>query len=144
MFATTNIIVCHRNGQETKIRVCRFGMGCSFGFSFGSGNSHSMTNISPGPSNCILMHVNKDTYHNIWTSTADANKSAFFNQSICNQQQNAHSINHQQQYQNTTAAIPNQDKCSSTSLFVLKDLKVSKNRAIHVECDAKLRFFEIR
>lgn len=112
-------------------------MGCSFGFSFGSSNPHSMTtSVSRGPSNCILIHVNKDTYHNIWNSTADANRESFLiNQQQFNQQQFS-----QQQFNQQSAESESNQKLyhssgyqetkTSPSLFVLKDLKV-RNRFFH-------------
>lgn len=78
------------------------------------------TSVTHGqPSNCILMHVNKDTYNNIWTSTADANKLDF----LCNQSSGSNS-QVQNVYQ-TKLSPTNYDKTTgSTSLFILKDLKV--------------------
>lgn len=113
-------------------------MGCSFGFSFGSSNAHSMTTtVSHGPSNCILMHVNKDTYHNIWNSTADANRESFlsnqqqFNQQQFNQQSSeSNQVQSNKLYHSPVLSPGYQDTQSSPSLFVLKDLKV-RNRFPH-------------
>lgn len=120
-------------------------MGCSFGFSFGSSNSHSMTtSVSRGPSNCILMHVNKDTYHNIWNSTADANRESFLiNQQQLNQQQFNQQFNQQSSesdqvqsnqklYHSPVLSPGYQETKTSPSLFVLKDLKVGKRCSL---CD---------
>lgn len=115
-------------------------MGCSFGFSFGSGNNHSMTtSVSNGPNNCILMHVNKDTYNNIWTSTADANKSAFLHQLSTNQTTSCPNLKQVQTpaYQKSSPTHHyhfNQERCgSTTSLFILKDLKVGKTQPVHCQ-----------
>lgn len=87
------------------------------------------TSVSNGPSNCILMHVNKDTYNNIWTSTADANKLAF----LCNIQQSDNCNQVQNTSYQSKLSPQNHDRTTgSTSLFILKDLKVrsmiSKNQ----------------